>query len=69
MRRLTLQGCCRAGAPLLPAVLLVAGVLGCHSSTAPPKQPKIRVEGPPGARFAYRVSYFDGPGNPAFYGK
>ena len=71
MRRLTLQRYCRTGVPLLPAILLVAGVVGCHSSPGPPKQPnqpKIRVEGPAGARFAFRVSYFDGSGDPTFFG-
>jgi hypothetical protein len=47
-------------------VLLVLGSSGCSKSkrpAGPPKEPKLRIEGPAGTRFGYSVSYFDGPGD------
>jgi hypothetical protein len=41
-------------------VLLVTVASGCRTSSAPPKAPKVRIEGPPGTLLGYTVSYFDG---------
>jgi hypothetical protein len=52
-------------AALLAAFLAAAS--GCGSN-APPKAPKLRIEGPAGMMVGYSVSYFDGPGNVEFKG-
>jgi hypothetical protein len=45
------------------SVMMAAMLPGCSGSSGPPKDPKLRVEGPPGTPFGYSVSYFDGKGD------
>ena len=45
------------------SVMVVALLSGCGGSSGPPKEPKLRIEGPPGTTFGYSVSYFDGKGD------
>jgi hypothetical protein len=60
MDSLTLRGLRRAGGFWILSVALVAVLPGCISSGGPPKEPKVRVEGPAGTPFGYTVTYFDG---------
>jgi hypothetical protein len=53
----------RPGMLWVLSALLIAGLSGCGLSSAPPKTPRVRVEGPPGTRLGFTVTYFDGPGN------
>jgi hypothetical protein len=44
----------------IASLVLVTLLPGCTSSGGPPKEPKVRIEGPAGTPFGYSVSYFDG---------
>jgi hypothetical protein len=63
MYDLTLRGLRSAGRLWILSVFLVAVLPGCTSSGGPPKEPKVRIEGPAGTRFGYTVTYFDGKDN------
>jgi len=63
MHKLKLKGSRTARAAGVFAVLLLTLMPGCRSASAPPKAPKVRIEGPPGTPLGYSVSYFDGPGD------
>jgi hypothetical protein len=62
MANLTLKRSWSADVLWILTVLLVTVVSGCRFSSAPPKAPKVRIEGPPGTPLGYSVSYFDDKG-------